>query len=106
MRGQKDIPQVISNSYGDDETLLPEAYARRVCRGFAELGARGVSVLFSAGDKGVAGRNGSCFPDREFVPHFPASCPWVTAVGGTRGEFVELLVLRMCLLMIEFRLGA
>jgi tripeptidyl-peptidase I len=53
---------------------------------FAQLGARGVSVLFSSGDSGVGsaclsndGRNKT-----EFQPQFPASCPWVTSVGATR----------------------
>jgi tripeptidyl-peptidase-1 len=89
LRSQEEIPQVISTSYGDDEPTLPKSYAQRVCRGFAQLGARGVSVLFSAGDHGVAGRNGTC-PGGKFVPHFPASCPWVTAVGGTRGAYISI----------------
>jgi subtilase family serine protease len=85
---QDNVPQVISTSYGDDEQTVPESYARRACHGFAQLGARGVSVLFSSGDFGV-GSNGTCFsntnPDqRKFLPAFPAGCPWVTTVGGTK----------------------
>lgn len=86
LRGQENIPQVISTSYGDDEDTLPKSYAHRVCKGFAELGARGVSVLLSSGDTGVAGRDGKC-NKKKFVAHFPASCPWVTAVGGTRSTY-------------------
>ena len=48
-----------------------------VCSGFAKLGVRGSSVLFSSGDYGVGG--GSCSSNdgkntTEFIPIFPASC--------------------------------
>ncbi|KAL4982142.1 peptidase S8/S53 domain-containing protein [Aspergillus falconensis] len=88
---QKDLPQVISTSYGEDEQTIPESYARSVCNLYAQLGSRGVSVLFSSGDSGVGaacqtndGKNTTHFP-----PQFPASCPWVTAVGGTNGTSPE-----------------
>ena len=45
---------------------------------YAQLGARGTSVLFASGDSGVAGtffNNPANCTDREFVPTFPASCP-------------------------------
>lgn len=52
---------------------------------FAQLGARGVSVLFSSGDTGVGsacqtndGKNTT-----RFLPIYPAACPFVTSVGGT-----------------------
>ncbi|KAI0306132.1 subtilisin-like protein [Multifurca ochricompacta] len=83
---QTTIPQVISTSYGDDEQTVPRDYALSVCNLFAKLGARGVSLLFSSGDFGVGG--GSCQTNdgtakEQFLPTFPASCPWVTTVGGT-----------------------
>lgn len=86
-------PQTISTSYGDDEQTVPLSYAIRTCASFAQLGARGVSLLFSSGDGGVGdgdanpatqqcktndGRNAT-----RFIPAFPASCPYVTAVGAT-----------------------
>ncbi|KAJ5188909.1 Peptidase S8/S53 subtilisin/kexin/sedolisin [Penicillium cf. griseofulvum] len=81
----KDLPQVISTSYGEDEQSVPEKYARTVCNLFSQLGSRGVSVIFSSGDSGVGaacqtndGRNATHFP-----PQFPAACPWVTSVGAT-----------------------
>ena len=55
------------------------------CSLFAQLGARGVSVVFSSGDTGV----GSACQTNDgknitrFLPTFPASCPFVTSVGGT-----------------------
>jgi tripeptidyl-peptidase-1 len=75
---QDNIPQVISTSYGDDEQTVPLSYATSVCNGFAQLGARGVSLLFSSGDNGV-GRDGKCQTNdgkntTVFIPDFPASC--------------------------------
>lgn len=95
---QNDLPQVISTSYGDDEQTVPKSYAKRACHGFAQLGARGVSVLFSSGDSGV-GANGTCFSNTDpskamFIPAFPAGCPWVTTVGGTAGFEPEVAVSR------------
>ncbi|KAK5136110.1 hypothetical protein LTR08_004160 [Meristemomyces frigidus] len=95
---QSELPLVISTSYGDDEQTVPYSYAKRVCAGMAQLGARGISVLFSSGDSGV-GANGTCFSNADpskaqFVPAFPASCPWVTAVGGTAGFNPEVAVSR------------
>ncbi|KAI1379250.1 tripeptidyl-peptidase [Hypoxylon crocopeplum] len=87
MMAKEDLPPVITTSYADDEQSVPEAYARRVCNEFAQLGARGVSVIFASGDHGV-GRdchcNGRGSDKTQFVPSFPASCPYVTSVGATR----------------------
>jgi len=52
-QSDSDIPQAISTSYDDDEQTVPLSYATSVCNGFAQLGARGVSVLFASGDGGV-----------------------------------------------------
>ncbi|KAI9443546.1 subtilisin-like protein [Lactarius indigo] len=79
-----DIPQTITISYGGYELEFPREYARSLCILFAQLGARGVSVLFPAGDSGVG--PGNCRDKSgnvRFVPEFPASCPYVTTVGGT-----------------------
>jgi len=81
-------PQVISTSYGDDEQTVPLDYATSVCNLFAQLGARGSSILFSSGDDGVG--SGSCVTNNGsntvvFQPNFPASCPFVTTVGATGG---------------------
>ncbi|CAE6410663.1 unnamed protein product [Rhizoctonia solani] len=80
------LPFTISTSYGDDEQTVPLDYATRLCNSFAQLGARGVSLLFSSGDGGVG--SGTCKTNdgtnrTRFQPIFPASCPYVTAVGGT-----------------------
>ncbi|KAL9102071.1 MAG: hypothetical protein Q9163_002752 [Psora crenata] len=87
----RNIPPVISCSYGDDEQTVPESYATRVCQTFAQLGARGVSFLCASGDGGVngGGENGQCFTNDgkntpSFLPSFPDGCPYVTSVGATK----------------------
>ncbi|RMZ85330.1 hypothetical protein DV737_g786, partial [Chaetothyriales sp. CBS 132003] len=82
-----DLPRVLSTSYGEDEQSLPRSYAIEVCRLFLALGGRGVSVIFSSGDSGPGsscesndGKNKTLY-----LPMFPASCPYVTSVGGTKG---------------------
>ncbi|KAK2000601.1 Pro-kumamolisin [Colletotrichum falcatum] len=80
------IPQVISISYGDDEQTVPIEYATRVCNLIGMMGLRGITMLESSGDTGVGApcraNNGSNAV--EFTPQFPASCPYITAVGGTQ----------------------
>lgn len=87
-----ELPHVLSISYADDEQSVPQAYASRVCDLFAQLAARGVSILAASGDGGAAGTGQNlCFSNdgtgrRALIPTFPASCPWVTAVGATENE--------------------
>lgn len=51
-QNSSDVPQVITNSYGDDEQTVPFKYATRVCNMIGQLGARGHSILESSGDTG------------------------------------------------------
>ncbi|KAJ6014201.1 hypothetical protein N7540_008792 [Penicillium herquei] len=88
--GIYDPPNVISISYGSAEADLPIAYQRHQCNEFMKLGMRGVSVVVASGDSGVAGRGGDPTPSnclgpngKVFAPEFPASCPYMTAVGAT-----------------------
>ncbi|KAF8265590.1 peptidase S8/S53 domain-containing protein, partial [Lactarius quietus] len=74
---QLDIPKTISTLYGNLENSFPPDYAKALCNLFAQLGARGVSVLFLSGDNGVGkgacqARDGS--GKVQFIPEFPASC--------------------------------
>ncbi|KAH8696422.1 putative protease S8 tripeptidyl peptidase I [Talaromyces proteolyticus] len=75
-------PPVLSISYGFNENALSRGAATSMCNLLAQLGARGVSVIVASGDGGVAGSrpSDSC---NAFVPTFPASCPYVTAVGAS-----------------------
>ncbi|KAI9442675.1 subtilisin-like protein [Lactarius indigo] len=82
---QEFIPQTISISYGIEEKYISREYAIWVCDQFAKLGARGVSVLVSSGNDGIG--DGNCLSKYglRFEPRFPATCPYVTVVGGTTG---------------------
>ncbi|KAH9040828.1 subtilisin-like protein [Lactarius hengduanensis] len=80
------IPRTISISYVVDEKFIPVDYARYICRQFSILSILGVSVLISTGDDGVG--EGNCVTKDgsvRFISKFPATCPYVTAVGGTTG---------------------
>ena len=52
MLNETSVPQTITASYGDDEQTVQGLTANSVCNGFAQLGARGVSIMFSSGDFG------------------------------------------------------
>lgn len=97
---QSTIPQMITTSYGDDEQTISYSYAQAVCNEFAQITARGVTLLFSSGDAGV-GADGTCYSNVDnttykFLPSFPASCPFVTTVGATKNypEVATNLTLR------------
>ncbi|KAK4227040.1 tripeptidyl-peptidase [Podospora fimiseda] len=80
-----EIPHVLSISYADDEFSVPKEYALKVCDLFAALTARGTTILVASGDGGAAGTGKtSCQVEgkKGLVPTFPASCPYVTAVGS------------------------
>ncbi|KAF8268743.1 peptidase S8/S53 domain-containing protein [Lactarius quietus] len=84
------MPQTISATYNVMEQNVPPDYAKSVCDLFLQLSARGASVLFPSGNYGVG--KGDCKVKDvsgndhvKFRPTFPASCPYVTAVGGTTG---------------------
>ena len=81
---------VISISYGGQEQDLPMSYQRRQCNEFMKLGMQGVTIVISSGDSGVAGPAGDDNADgclgptgKIFSPDFPATCPYVTALGAT-----------------------
>ncbi|KAI0072201.1 hypothetical protein K474DRAFT_1605557 [Panus rudis PR-1116 ss-1] len=85
-------PNVVSVSYGSDESSVTAAYAQRQCAEYAKLGMMGTTVLYSSGDDGVAGNGGVCLnaqgrPSRngtKFNPDFPVTCGLLTAVGATQ----------------------
>lgn len=86
-----ELPQTLTTSYGEEEQSVPRDFALKVCNMFMQLGARGVSVLFSSGDSGPGD---SCKSNVDnttttFGPNFPAGCPYVTAVGATTASSPE-----------------
>ncbi|CAE7195937.1 hypothetical protein P3342_009989 [Pyrenophora teres f. teres] len=95
--GGAPMSNVISVSYGQIEGALPLFYQQRQCREWMKLALQGVSVIFASGDSGVANRynagyNNTCLNEvdgyvdqdgKKFSPSFPATCPYITAVGAT-----------------------
>lgn len=85
-------PHTVSVSYLQDESTVTSAFANRQCSEYAKLGLMGTTVFHSSGDNGVAGNGGVCLNSTHdpvddgtvFNPGFPASCPFVTAVGATQ----------------------
>ncbi|KAI0674151.1 subtilisin-like protein [Trametes maxima] len=75
-------PQVLTTSYGFSESRLSFALTDKLCRAYAQLGARGTTILYASGDSGVG-----CSSDspESFQATFPSNCPFVTSVGGTQG---------------------
>ena len=62
-----DVPKVFSTSYGEDEDSWSMASAVRMNTEFQKAGARGISLLYAAGDEGA-----NCKGDK-FVPETPGS---------------------------------
>ncbi|KAG7285932.1 hypothetical protein NEMBOFW57_008228 [Staphylotrichum longicolle] len=89
-------PNVISISYSWNEADFPPEYLRRQCNEFLKLGLMGVTVVVSSGDTGTkagpapgmcndpASGSANATNSGRFSPQWPASCPWVTVVGGTQ----------------------
>ncbi|KAI9451807.1 peptidase S8/S53 domain-containing protein [Lactarius psammicola] len=93
MLSRPKIPQTITISSGANEKDLPAAaeYATSVCLLFAQLGARGVSIFFSSGDNDVGARDRKDSSGRvQFIPRFPAPCPWITNIGGMTSSLPEV----------------
>lgn len=79
-------PLVHSISYGDIEPEDDFSVDSRFDQEVQELGLRGITVVVSSGDDGVANflarsNSSAC----GFNPSFPATSPHVTAVGATQG---------------------
>jgi tripeptidyl-peptidase-1 len=81
-------PLVHSVSYGssakEDPKLDMERFNTEVCK----IGARGITVLISSGDDGAAGSGARQTPETACQgtdPSYPATSPYVTAVGATQG---------------------
>ncbi|TVT20541.1 S8/S53 family peptidase [Amycolatopsis rhizosphaerae] len=69
---------IVSNSYGDAGEDIPASQVRTWTQIEIQAVLEGIGVYFSSGDNGdEAARLGTPAAD------FPASSPWVTAVGGT-----------------------
>jgi tripeptidyl-peptidase-1 len=74
-------PAVHSISYGWQGPLAQlgcsQSIINSIDQDFMTLGSRGVSIIIASGDTGSALQN------QQLWPSWPASSPWVTAVGAT-----------------------
>ena len=71
------VPQTVSTSYAVAERVISREYATTLCNMFAQLGARGVSLLFASGNYGVGYGDCKALDGSgivQFIPLFPASC--------------------------------
>lgn len=83
---------VISLSYGGQESDVPINYQKRQCLEYMKLGLQGISFLYASGDSGVSnypgnidGPTGCLGPNLNvFNPTWPGTCPFVTSVGATK----------------------
>lgn len=72
------LANIVSNSYGDVGENVPLSSIRGQENIHIQAAGEGIGLYFSSGDNGdESAALGSAQPD------YPASSPWVTAVGGT-----------------------
>jgi subtilase family serine protease len=72
------LADIVTNSYGFPTEFLPSGYIKPLNDTFIQAALEGMTILFSSGDNGdEVGTRGYRTVD------WPASSPWVTAVGGT-----------------------
>jgi tripeptidyl-peptidase-1 len=73
------IDSTVCSTLGVDS----RAYVARVNTEFQKIGLRGVSLLAASGDSGANGRTDGECTDTKLHASFPASSPYITAVGAT-----------------------
>jgi tripeptidyl-peptidase-1 len=79
-------PLVHSMSYGALEPQLSKSEVNSFNTEAMKLGAQGVTIVASSGDDGVANFQArSAARKCGYTPSFPASSPYVFAIGGTQG---------------------
>jgi subtilase family serine protease len=76
----KHLADIVTNSYGYPGEALQPGYIKPQEDTYIQAAAEGISLFFSSGDSGD-----ETFGDSTATPSpdWPASSPWVTAVGGT-----------------------
>jgi tripeptidyl-peptidase-1 len=96
------VPQTITMSYSAFEKDIPLEYADFICNMFAELGARGSSVLIASGNFAVGGLGPKECLDAsgrpQFLTEFPPTCmstikSVLTASGGGYKSFTALFAI-------------
>ena len=72
------LASIVTNSYGFLTELLPPGYVKPYNDTFIQGAATGIGIYFSSGDN-----NDESATIGYITTDWPASSPWVTAVGGT-----------------------
>jgi tripeptidyl-peptidase-1 len=86
LAGTANPPLVHSISYGSIATEDSKTDMTRFNTETCKLGLKGVTITVSSGDDGVANYEARSDSSQcGFNPSFPATCPYVTAVGATMG---------------------
>ena len=76
------LASIVTNSYGFGGEALPVGFIKPFNDIFIQAAAEGIGVYFSSGDS--ADETGGITANAPHAtPDWPASSPWVTAVGGT-----------------------
>ena len=75
------MPKVVSISWGSGESGYDKTHMTAASTCFQKLGTMGVSIFVASGDDGT-GKQG-LFTCKAFDAVWPASSPFITAVGGT-----------------------
>jgi subtilase family serine protease len=81
---QHKLGDVISLSWGAPEQALGRQFVSAYSSIFSQAAKSHVSVAVSSGDSGVSGQDDNGNYYRHPVASWPATSPYVTAVGGTR----------------------
>ena len=74
------LAQIVTNSYGWSTEALPRGFIKPYYSIMVQAAAEGIGVYFSSGDDGDETESNA---DGVRTVDWPASSPWVTAVGGT-----------------------
>jgi subtilase family serine protease len=74
------LADIVTNSYGFSTEFLPHGYIKPYNDTLIQAALEGIGVYFSSGDNGDETFGG---PASTATVDWPASSPWVTAVGGT-----------------------
>eukprot|EP01042_Synura_sphagnicola_P036285 gene36285-biopygen123 len=78
-------PKVISISYGIAESAISQTVVKSFNTEAMKLSVQGVTIIASSGDDGAPSYTASSDNKCSYNPTFPASSPYVTAVGATQG---------------------
>ncbi|HEX6498868.1 MAG TPA: S53 family peptidase [Micromonosporaceae bacterium] len=76
------LATIVTNSYGFSGEALPTGYIKPYIDIMLQAAATGIGLYFSSGDYGDE-TGGDPANAASATPDWPASSPWVTAVGGT-----------------------